>query len=183
MLDVGVVPGNDLTPEAALTKLSYVLSKDEWDIDTKRQMMNTNIAGEMTVLNFKEDESKKANTLVADNEGVTLIEAVAKALHITSSEEMEGLTEVLLPSIMCAAVYTGNRAKLEALRASYGISSDAALADYDQRTPLHVAASEGKVSIVEYLLKNGASVHARDRNDATPLVDAIREGHTEVGIK
>ena len=115
LLDVGVVPGNDLTPEAALTKLAYVLSKDEWDIDTKRQMMNTNIAGEMTVLKFKEDESKKANALVADNEGVTLIEAVAKALHITSSEEMEGLTEVLLPSIMCAAVYTGNRAKLEAL--------------------------------------------------------------------
>ena len=33
---------------------------------------------------------------------------------------------------------------------------------------------------VEYLLKNGASVHARDRNDATPLIDAIREGHNEV---
>ena len=178
LLDMGVIPGNDLTPEAALTKLSYVLSKDEWDIDYKREMMKTNLRGEMTVLKFKDDEARKA--LAGDDHDMTLIEAVAKALHIQSSEEMDGLTEALLPSLMCAAVFTGNKSKLEALRSSYGVASDAALSDYDQRTPLHVAASEGNVEIVEYLLKNGASVHARDRNDGTPLVDAIREGHAEV---
>jgi lysophospholipase len=175
---MGVIPGNDMTPEAALTKLSYVLSKDEWDIDYKRQMMKTNLRGEMTVLKFKDEESRKSFS--NDDQDMTLIEAVAKALHIQSSEEMEGLTEVLLPSLMCAAVYTGNKSKLQALRSSYGVHSDAALSDYDQRTPLHIAASEGNIGIVEYLLKNGASVHARDRNDGTPLVDAIREGHTEV---
>ena len=36
------------------------------------------------------------------------------------------------------------------------------------------------VEIVEYLLKSGASVHVRDRNDTTPLQDAIREGHLDV---
>lgn len=35
-MDVGVIPGSDMTPEAALTKLSYVLSKTEWTIQTKR---------------------------------------------------------------------------------------------------------------------------------------------------
>ena len=109
---------------------------------------------------------------------MNLIEAVAQALHIQSSEEMEGLTEVLLPSLMCAAVFTGKISNLEALRTSYAAAS--ALSDYDQRTPLHIAASMGNITLVEYLLKNGASVHARDRNDATPLLDAIREGHTEV---
>ena len=179
LLDMGVIPGNDMTPEAALTKLSYILSKDEWDIDYKMQMMKTNLRGEMTVLKFKDEESKK--NLVNNDRDMTLIEAVAQSLHIQSAEEMEGLTEVLLPSLMCAAVFTGKISNLEALRSSYGAAS--ALADYDQRTPLHIAASMGNVELVEYLLKNGASVHARDRNDATPLLDAIREGHTEVNYR
>lgn len=34
--DTGVTPGSDMSPEAALTKLAYVLSKAEWDIETKR---------------------------------------------------------------------------------------------------------------------------------------------------
>ena len=61
-----------------------------------------------------------------------------------------------------------------------GEVADVSKADYDQRTPLHIAASEGNVEIVEYLLKSGASVHVRDRNDTTPLQDAIREGHLDV---
>lgn len=38
LLEAGVIPGADMTPEAALTKLSYVLSKTEWDLATKRQV-------------------------------------------------------------------------------------------------------------------------------------------------
>ena len=45
LLDIGIIPGNDLTPEAALTKLSYVLAKDDWDLEKKIKMMQTNIVG------------------------------------------------------------------------------------------------------------------------------------------
>ena len=70
---------------------------------------------------------------------------------------------------------------MKALDTAYGGEvADVSKADYDQRTPLHIASSEGNVEIVEYLLKNGASVHVRDRNDTTPLLDAIREGHADV---
>lgn len=49
LYDVGVIPGSDMTAEAALTKLAYVLGKDEWDLPTKRKMMQRNIRGEMTI--------------------------------------------------------------------------------------------------------------------------------------
>ena len=47
LLDIGIIPGNDLTPEAALTKLSYVLGKDDWDMAKKIKMMETNIVGKI----------------------------------------------------------------------------------------------------------------------------------------
>ena len=42
--------------------------------------------------------------------------------------------------------------------------------DYDLRTPLHLAASEGHFEVVEYLIQNGALVK-KDRWNNTPLDD------------
>lgn len=36
--EIGIIPGYDMTPEAALAKLSYVLSKQEWDWETKKKV-------------------------------------------------------------------------------------------------------------------------------------------------
>lgn len=38
LLEAGVISGSDMTPEACLTKLSYVLSKEEWSLDQKRNV-------------------------------------------------------------------------------------------------------------------------------------------------
>jgi len=52
--------------------------------------------------------------------------------------------------------------------------------DYDKRTALHLAASEGHAEVAELLLLNGASALARDRFGRTPIDDAMRCGHREV---
>lgn len=38
LVEAGVIPGSDMTPEACLTKLSYILSKDEWSQEQKREV-------------------------------------------------------------------------------------------------------------------------------------------------
>ncbi|CAM8971418.1 unnamed protein product [Rhodiola kirilowii] len=52
--------------------------------------------------------------------------------------------------------------------------------DYDRRTALHLAASEGHASIVELLLHYGADVNLKDRWQRTPLTDARLYGHRDI---
>ncbi|XP_075105943.1 serine/threonine-protein kinase 12-like isoform X2 [Nicotiana tabacum] len=52
--------------------------------------------------------------------------------------------------------------------------------DYDKRTALHLAASEGHASIVELLLAYKADVNLSDRWRRTPLTDAKLYGHRDI---
>ena len=47
--------------------------------------------------------------------------------------------------------------------------------DYDQRTALHLAASEGSMEAIRYLVAHGHPLNVRDRWFATPLDEALRE--------
>jgi glutaminase len=53
-------------------------------------------------------------------------------------------------------------------------------ADYDMRTPLHLAAAEGQLAIVEWFIARGTEINPRDRWGTTPLDDAYMQGHQEV---
>ncbi len=73
---------------------------------------------------------------------------------------------------------------------SAGILIDAG-ADLNQRfpgkrSPLHHAACNGNLTIVEHLIEAGTSLDAQDRYGLTPIFHAIRNGHlrvTEILIK
>ena len=51
-------------------------------------------------------------------------------------------------------------------------------ADYDRRTPIHLAAAEGQTHVVQYFIDKGAQINPLDRWGGTPLDDAYRHGHT-----
>ena len=59
-----------------------------------------------------------------------------------------------------------------------GVSASSA--DYDKRSGLHVAASEGSLAVVHCLIQRGAEVNALDRFGHTPLDDALKHGDPDV---
>ena len=76
------------------------------------------------------------------------------------------------------AAYNGD---ITALRRLYLTGQDMAAADYDRRTALHLAASEGRLECVQYLVdKCSVPIAPLDRWGHTPHDDAVRFGHAEV---
>jgi glutaminase len=53
-------------------------------------------------------------------------------------------------------------------------------ADYDGRTPLHLASAEGREAVVKYLLEKEVDPQPLDRWKQTPLADAQRAGHASI---
>ena len=69
---------------------------------------------------------------------------------------------------------------LDALKQEDAKGANLACADYDGRTALHLAASEGHADVVAWIIEKGIQLEPRDRWNGTPLDDAGREGHTQI---
>ena len=82
---------------------------------------------------------------------------------------------------LCDAAAKGDIAQLRLLVTGHDLPVDEG--DYDQRTAMHLAASEGMLEVVEYLVDEvGANPSPVDRWGGTPLDDAIRSGHSPIVV-
>ncbi|KAM7393542.1 hypothetical protein PAMP_020405 [Pampus punctatissimus] len=168
LMDAGLIAGGDMTPEAALSKMSYVLAKKEIDLDAKKKLMGQNLRGEMNA------NLGGAKLCLSDSH---FIQAIAKFLSISCKEELEAIRNALTPLLTCAATKIGD---VQALKSLEEMGSNLCVGDYAGRTPLHIATCEGHLQVVDYLLSHGATVYAKDCYGDTPLCNAVRFRHKEV---
>jgi len=86
-------------------------------------------------------------------------------------------------SKMVGMIWSASNGDLDELHRleSEGISLD--LADYDGRTPLHLAACENQEEIIDYLLTSCEKLEPKDRWGNTPLIDAENAGHKSIAKK
>jgi len=96
----------------------------------------------------------------------------AHMLKRTSSSLSNASAEI------CDAAAKGD---LDRLRQMMEAGADMSAGDYDKRTAIHLAASEGLLEVVTFLIHEaGADASPVDRWGGTPLDDAIRSGHEDV---
>lgn len=167
LAEVGVISGGDMTPEAALTKLAWLLSRALTPDDIRAQMQ-VNLRGELT--------ARENDTRFSFREKA-FVDSVARALATSTRQDKLEIQRALYPVLMCSAAGLGDVA---ALRRMIESGADVNAGDYDGRTALHLAAAEGQSEAVAYLVERGANPRSRDRWGGTPVDDAERYGNPEL---
>ncbi|KAI0201140.1 L-asparaginase [Astrocystis sublimbata] len=174
--EAGVVFGYDLTSEAALTKLGYLLAlqDDNQDLDAKEvgRRMSRPLRGEMTALTSPvfthpygaEDEGQGIKGTKSPRPLSRGETAFAELGYAIQAGDLRTVAELLDADL----VYSGSGKKVSLLYR----------ADYAGNTAVHLAAVGPEPAVLRELLVRGASVHVRNRANNTPLFLAEKMGNS-----
>lgn len=110
----GVLSGFDMTSEAALAKLSYILARQDFDLEKKRQLVSKNLRGELT---------PPHGTVRYSFRDEAFIQSVAKALAqqeqsadgAVAQKQSKDLKKVIFPVLLCSAAGEGLVGNLQSL--------------------------------------------------------------------
>ncbi|KAM7277694.1 hypothetical protein ACFE04_004828 [Oxalis oulophora] len=116
-----------------------------------------------------------------DNFGNTPLLEAARNGHDRVARLLSGQGALLMiddaGSFLCITVAKGD---LDVLRRVLSYGADPNSKNYDQRTPLHIAAREGSILMSKLLIEAGASVLLQDRWGYTPLHEGRRSGNSNL---
>lgn len=172
---VGAVSGCDITTEAALMKMAYVLGK--WDNPaTQRRMLSHSLRGEMTEPFVETRSHRRHSVSTSQSSEASASKEMTTALGETLvNAEAAGLarqwSENLFHSLICAAADNDDVEMLEQL---LHISGHFEYTDSGRIHPLHVAAGAGAYAACRLMLENGVSANIADARGFTPLSYAVR---------
>ncbi|XP_063687384.1 uncharacterized protein LOC134820734 isoform X2 [Bolinopsis microptera] len=98
--------------------------------------------------------------------------------HIMRTDDKDKIM-ALLPSLVCEVVAKKERDIMHIL-IKENVLIDLNVADYDLRTPLHIACATGDIATVKTLCWNNANINAIDRFGYSPLLEACKSEHDDV---
>jgi urea transporter len=110
---------------------------------------------------------------IADSSGseISTDKNASPTLSISKNSKND-MPDFLLPSLLCCAAAKGDKKFVEKVLDEMPASA-VNVADYDSRTPLHIAVEQGRIDVVKLLLSRGADAAIQDRWGISPLWSAV----------
>ena len=176
LVEAGVVPAGDMTPEAALGKLAWLLGDQKLSSYEVRELFMRDLRGELTVteandFSMKNDRFAKAVFQVMARQGLSAISNLD-----SNQNEISEIKNAILPTLICQFAGNGNLDELAQIFDEENDPITPDLTDYDGRAGLHVASAQGNTDICDFLIHRGANVNIRDNFGRTPLREAVENG-------
>jgi len=147
------------------------------DYDSRTAMHLSAAEGHLPVITFL--TSCKANVNAKDRWGATPLEDAIRngfAVVVRHLNQCGGqVRDEMAAELLCTAASDGD---LPTLRQLFESNVDMDQGDYDARTAMHLAAAEGQLTSVSFLIGTALAHHSPvDRWQSTPFQDAIAGGH------
>lgn len=165
------------------------ISLDEGDYDNRTPLHLASAAGQIEVVKYLLKIGVKVNPM--DRWGATPLNdaktETMKELLIqnggTKGREQVSYEELLIVSVnddQFCLIYAAASNELLLMKALHLKGQKINSYDYDGRTALGLAASEGNLDAVKYLISHGADPFHRDARGNDALADAVRENRKDV---
>ena len=138
---------------------------DSTDYDNRTALMVGSMKGQTEVVQKLLEEYKANPNMVDVNGGSALFEAAKNGHDSTMDVLLRNnatlcMNESLAASTLCQLVFDGDALTLRRLlRANINVNA----ADYDRRTPAHIAAAEGNLVAFKLLVEFGCDLTVKDR--------------------
>jgi len=206
---IGVVAGGDMTPEAALAKLAYLLAKPELSTDQVRELMGRSLRGELTVRSVPtlaageieagdvhgllarilgrrptsnaDDEHEGADTGDADEEE----QATSRGRHISvgaMQNEIAAAERILLPYLIHRAVIQNDAEALRSHLQAYSLLESVpsiAVTSSSSAGSASASATANLRTDASRTRDNSSSAIASSLDTVLPLHTAASHGHLE----
>ncbi|KAG8628303.1 hypothetical protein KVT40_004176 [Elsinoe batatas] len=182
----GVVFGLDMTTEAALTKLSYLLSLPDISPAEVGKRMSTSLRGELTEIgrtHFHHPESQSGKSTPEINSLIALGYKIAEGDHQGVKDVLRYDQRWLLndkdPAGNTALHLAASGPNSEILKDFLVQGASVHLRNRDGYTPLYLAAQKGLKDQVQLLVQAGAHLHAEEVADAVAATNAADAARAE----